>query len=227
MPQHSPNSKYPDSLPAQLYLLAYDPDKGRIRQHQGFDHGIRAAVLADLIQRGALRDHDRKPEVVGDHRTGDPVLDGVLASIADRRSRNWKSWITRDRKGTSRQVRDQLESAGLIKVNSRALLSDQETVTDVAMVEALQKQTIEVVKGSRPVKDIDDRAAALGALAALAEIRTICGRKELRHNRPRIVELASRTGPAGPALEKALAQAKSAAVGAIASGGAAGGGAAG
>jgi Golgi phosphoprotein 3 (GPP34) len=78
----------PESLPARLYLLAYDRRRQRLTARTQLGYVLRAAALADLELRGNLTDQDGKARVAGDRVVADPVLDAVLQEIAGSRPRS-------------------------------------------------------------------------------------------------------------------------------------------
>ena len=99
----------PEFLPAQLYLLAYDPGKQRVRTGGQFSRLIRASVLSELLLRGHIADESGKVRLVGG-LPGDPVLAGVLTQISESQPKSWAHWIRKDHRATAKAVRDELEA---------------------------------------------------------------------------------------------------------------------
>jgi hypothetical protein len=112
----------PESLPARLYLLAYDKRRQRLAARTQLGHVLRAAALADLELRGSLTDEDGKVRVVVDPPVGDPVLDAALEEIAGSRPRTWGHWVRAGQRAIKRAVRDQLEAGRWIRVEPRRVL---------------------------------------------------------------------------------------------------------
>ena len=135
-------SGFPESLPTQLYLLAYDPRKERMTARTQLGYLMRAAALTDLRLSGHVTDEGRKMRVVNPGGVADQVLGAALRGL-----------------------------------------------------------------------DADPRAAALVALAAAGELRTVLPRARAREYKRRIAELTERTGPAVPAPRRVIQQARSAAAG--------------
>ena len=83
----------PDSLAAQLFLLAYDTKRQRLVSRSELGYALRAAALADLVLRGSLVDDGGKP-VPGSPAPGaDPVLDPVLLdNTTDAGKAGLKAW---------------------------------------------------------------------------------------------------------------------------------------
>jgi hypothetical protein len=66
----------PESLPARLYLLAYDTEKNRVTAQSQLGLVLRGAALADLYLTGRVTDENGKARAAGgvaDHRFHDHV----------------------------------------------------------------------------------------------------------------------------------------------------------
>lgn len=191
----------PESLPARLYLLAYDTKKNRMTAQSQLGLVLRAAALADLYLAGRVTDENGKVHATGDRRpTGDPVLDEVLQQLAEDRPRSWYGWIARGQP-TVRTVRTQLEAGLCIRVEHRRLLPDRVELLDPVAVQRYADE----LRGelSRPASRTEPRTAAVLALAARGEIATLISRSERREHRQYLDELAASTGPIADALRKA------------------------
>ncbi|MEU6275456.1 GPP34 family phosphoprotein [Streptomyces populi] len=197
------------SLPARLYLLAWDTTKRRITGSTHLHHLVRAGALTELAQRGLLVDDDGIVTPVDpDSRTGDVVLDGLLELVSESRPRRWKPWVTCRARVTLDAVRAQLAAEGYLRAEKKRVLglfpSVEYELDRVPAVEALRADAREVLEGPVPVADVGDRDAALVALAAAAELRTFASSGERKLHRARIDELAERGGAAAPALRKVV-----------------------
>ncbi|MBT1677030.1 GOLPH3/VPS74 family protein [Curtobacterium aurantiacum] len=99
------------TVPQAFALLQVEPDGRHALDGQTLDTGLAGAVLADLALRGAVSLQDGLVTVVDGAATGDPVLDGVVGSIAASGApRKAKWWVSRLGK---RQLRDDV-LAGLV-----------------------------------------------------------------------------------------------------------------
>lgn len=194
--------KVPDSLPARMYLLAYDMERGRLTARDRLGMLLRAAALTELYLDGRL---------VGEKRPalGTPGDDpyGLLAQIGSSRPRRWQYWIGRDGRAMVRAVQAELESGGWIRVRSRRLLGvlpvQRVEVRDPRVVKDLWGRASAALRG-RPVAHLNSYDAATMALAAAGRLRTVIARDEQRRHRERIAALTARSGPAVPALRRAL-----------------------
>jgi hypothetical protein len=200
----------PDSLPARMYLLAYDLNKQRLamnRAHLGYL--LRAAALTELFLDGRLTEERRrpKPDTPGD----DPY--GVVAQISASRPRSWQYWVRKDSKAMVRTIQDELARDGYITVRRRKVLglfpTQQVTVRDPRVVKALWGGASSALRG-RPVAHVNSYDAAAVALAAAGELKTVLPGRDRRRHKRRIQELTARSGPAAPAVRKVLNAARAA-----------------
>ncbi len=84
------------TVPQAFALLQVEPDGRKSLDGQTLDTGLAGAVLADLALRGAVSLQNGLVTVVDGAATGDPVLDGVVGSIAASGSpRKAKWWVSR------------------------------------------------------------------------------------------------------------------------------------
>lgn len=101
------------TVPQAFALLQVEPDGRHALDGSTLDTGLAGAVLADLALRGAVSLQDGVVTVVNGAATGDPVLDGVVGSIAAAGApRKAKWWVSRLGK---RQLRDDV-FAGLVEL---------------------------------------------------------------------------------------------------------------
>ncbi|MCO5968548.1 GOLPH3/VPS74 family protein [Actinoallomurus soli] len=191
----------PRSLPARLYLLAYDPDKERMTARSRLGLVLRAAALADLYLDQRLADDDGKVKVAAARPTGDPVLDAVLRQIADAGPRSWRRWVRAGERRIVREVRDQLEKERWIKVERRRILPDRVRLRERREV---KRYAAEVKSALRPAAQADGRTTAALVLAARGELPTVLSRRERREHRGRIEEFADPLWPIARALEHDL-----------------------
>lgn len=195
----------PDSLPARMFLLAYDLDKQRLAvRGDQLGYVLRAAALTELFLDGRLIEEKRRPRAAtpGD----DPY--GVFAQIAESRPRSWQHWVRKDAKAMVRTVMDELAGARYIRVRRHrrfGLFTREEvTVKDPRVVKSLWSGASSALRG-RPLAHVSGHDAAAVALAAAGELKTVLPRAERRRHKRRIEELTARSGPAAPAVRKVIA----------------------
>ncbi|MFS8202815.1 GOLPH3/VPS74 family protein [Streptomyces sp. CWNU-52B] len=208
----------PLSLPARLYLLAWDTTKLKITGASQVPHLVRAGALTELAQRGLLADVDGTVTPTDpDGRTGDPVLDGLLELIEESRPHKWKTWVSLRARITLDAVQAQLAADGYLRAEKTRVLgvfpSVEYEIDRVAVVDGLREEARLVLAGPVPVDEVSERDAALVALAAAAGLRTLMSGKERRHGNEwaeRVEALAERSGTATPALKQAVHEVRSA-----------------
>ncbi|MFI1395571.1 GPP34 family phosphoprotein [Streptomyces sp. NPDC020681] len=193
------------SLPARLYLLAWDTGLMRLTGSSDLAFLVRAGALTELAQRGALADDDGIARPVGDTRTGDPVLDGLLELIEESRPRTWQRWVTYHAKYTLEAVRNELLVAGYLRTRQRALFSRAQYELDRPdVVKSLIEEARTVLTGPVPVTEVSEQDAALVALATAAGLRTLATGTERKQHKERIEALGERSGTAALASKRAV-----------------------
>ncbi|MFF4349310.1 GPP34 family phosphoprotein [Streptomyces sp. NPDC001530] len=205
------------SLPARLYLLAWDTTKLKVTGATHLHHLVRAGALTELAQRGLLIDENGiVTPVDADSRTGDLVLDGLLELVAESRPRKWKAWVTLRARVTLDAVRAQLAAEGYLRAEKKRVLglfpSVEYELERLPAVDALRAEAQQVLEGPLPVAEVSDRDAALVALAAAAELRTLVPAKDRKLHKNRIEDLTERSGAAAPALKKVIQEVRTAVI---------------
>ncbi|MBD0671023.1 GOLPH3/VPS74 family protein [Streptomyces sp. CBMA156] len=205
----------PATLPEKLYLLAYDPRRGRTTQHSSLNLLLQAAALTELLRRGLLYEEGRK--AVARVRAGaaeaglDPYSARLLGQIRETRQHSWSWWVGRARSyghdQPIRRVRDGLADSGRITLRPHRV-AGLFPVTLVALDgpgarEALAASVTGALKG--PLSRVDPADAALTALVAAGKLRSVLSSGQRREYRGRIGKLALAAGPVPRALGTALA----------------------
>ncbi|MGW7263970.1 GOLPH3/VPS74 family protein [Streptomyces sp. NPDC054842] len=208
------------SLPARLYLLAWDTTKLKVSGATHLHHLVRAGALTELAQRGLLADVDGiATPADADGRTGDLVLDGLLELVEESRPRKWKTWVTLRARVTLDALRAQLAADGYLVARKKRVLgifpSVEYELARVPVVSALREEARQVLQGPGPVAEVSDRDAALVALAAAAELRPFVSARDRKQYRARIEELTERSGAAAPALKKVIQEVRTAMIVAV------------
>ena len=199
-----------ESLPARIYLSAYDPTRQRLTGRGELGVLMRAAALTELLHAGRLSDVDGRPAVQG------PANDPLLAEIEASRPRTWAHWVGRGEKAMWREVQDGLVAAGLIRLEPYRVLgifrATRVVVLDPMVVPRLHEAMSRTLRDHGPVERVDPRDAALVALAAAGGLRTAFDRRTVREHKARIAELSTVAGPAVAAVRKVIQARQAAAV---------------
>ena len=211
------NAKAPDALPARLFLLAYDPQRGRLAARSKLGKLLRAAALVDLQLSGNLADDNGRARLTMAAAPGDPVLAGVLEDIRAVGPRKWRRWIDRRPRAIIREVRDDLERAHLIRVEPHRILgvipADRITLRHPLLRRQILQSATDTLRPSRLVSRVDLRDAAIVVLASTADLRTVVTKDQRIRHKDRLAQLGVRVGPIVPALKKALQQSQYSATG--------------
>ncbi|WFB06717.1 GPP34 family phosphoprotein [Streptomyces sp. LX-29] len=198
------------SLAAKLYLLAWDPDTGEPGYQGHLPYLVRAGALTELTQRGMLADADGVPRPLPDAVTGDPPLDALLERIAESRPRSWPSWVTHRARSTLVGVRDELAAAGYLRLTTRRALGlfpvKQVALERADAVRALRVDARRVLREEEGVAEVAPEDAALIALAAAGELRTVVTADDARTRKARIVALEQRSQRAAPGAARPVAE---------------------
>ena len=200
------NQQVLDSLAARVFVLAYDPEKGRLTARSKLGKVLRAAVLADLQLRGNVADDHGRARVTTGSAPADPVLAAMLEELRAVGPRRWRHWIDRRGRATVRQVRDELVRAGLIKVEPRRILADRITLRQPLVRRHVLQSARDTLRPSRLVSRVDLRDASVVVLAATADLRTVLTKDQRTRHKDRLAQLGVRVGPVVPALKKSLQQ---------------------
>lgn len=196
----------PDSLPQRIFLLAYDPDKGRIGMGTNLGPMLRAAALADLYLHGRLTDERGRAIIAVRHPCHDPVLESLLEEIAGTKPRSWQSWIGRRQRATTNAVRQQLGDGGWVRLQHHRVLglfpTTRVTVRDPRVRKELLRRVNSALK--KPSDRIDPADAILVAIVAAGDLTLVLDRRTRRANKRRIADLTDLSGPIGPALRRSI-----------------------
>ena len=208
------------SLPARLYLLAWDTKRTEVTGAARLPHLVRAGALTELAQRGLLVDEDGIATPADmDSLTGDTALDGLLELVRESRPHRWRTWVTLHARVTLDAVREQLTAAGYLRAEKKRVLGVFPSVEHVleqgALVDALQEEARRVLERPVPVSEVSDRDAAVVALAAAAELRTVVPGKDRKRHKARVDALTERSGAAAPALRKVVTEVHTALIAAV------------
>ncbi|WP_053719108.1 GOLPH3/VPS74 family protein [Saccharothrix sp. NRRL B-16348] len=196
----------PRSLPQRIFLLAHNPDQGKVGVGTNLGVMLRAAALADLYQGGHLTDERGRAAIDVRHPCHDPVLDALLEEIAGSKPHTWQSWIGHRQRPTVHAVRRQLNDGGWVHLHPHKILglfpTTKVTIRDPRVREELLGRVDTALH--EPIGGIDPADAALVAIIAAGDLTLVLDRKTRRANKQRIQELTELSGPIGPALRKAI-----------------------
>jgi hypothetical protein len=209
------NLQAPGSLPARMFLLAYDPERRRLTGRSKLGKVLRAAALVDLQLTGNLTDDNGRARVTKAAAPTDPALVMMLEQLRGVGPRKWRHWIDRRPGALVGQVRDDLDRAHLIKVEPHRILgiipANRITLRHPLVRRQILQSAHDTLRASRLVSRVDLRDASIVVLASTADLRTVVTKDQRARHKDRLAQLAVRLGPVVPALKKSLQQAQSSA----------------
>lgn len=176
----------PDTLHGQLYLLTYDPVRGRLTGDDSalFGFALRAAMLTDLYLTGHLADRNGVAYQSSGTPPSDPVLHAVFAEISIQ-PRAWERAIETHRRRASRTTRDHLEAAGWLHrptqrkfgflPTAHRVLADENSVA--LQADRVRTELRRAIDGGAT----DARLVALGLLGVLGQLPTVLSFRDCAH----------------------------------------------
>lgn len=198
------------SLATTLYLLAWDPETGERTATATLPFLVRAGALTELVQREMLTDRDGKAAAAADMRTGDPVLDGLLDTVAAARPHTWQAWVWYQVRLTEAAVRRQLVAHGYLGMRQRRILGTyrgrEYSLEAPGAVAGMRADAVALLRDGRPPAELSVQDAALVALAAAGQLRTVVTAADAIAYQDRIAELAKHGGTGMPEPAKALSE---------------------
>lgn len=200
------------SLPQQMYLLCYDPDKSKIELASAGTHDVllRAAAAAQLTLTGLLRNHDGKAErtPAAAVTPQDPFLAEVLSDVPVDRPRRWFSVLLPGRSTAEDSIRDQLDASGTITDDHDRVLGlipvHHITVADPEHLRALHERIGELVLGDQEPGSLPITDVVLAVLAVEGGVSTLFGLKSRFTRRDRIKSLGANLDAQLPGLRTAV-----------------------
>ncbi|MFE0170792.1 GPP34 family phosphoprotein [Streptomyces sp. NPDC059002] len=209
------------SLPARLFLLAWNTSRDKITGAPDLHLAVRAGALAELAQRGVLFEQDRIVTPVVGARTGDPVLDALAELVEQSRPRTWRGWLTHRSRTTLGAVREQLITQGYLRAERGRILglfpARRFVLERAGHAEVLHAEALAVLRGGQPVAEVPQEEAALVVCAATGKLRTVVSGKDRRRYKDRLDELTDRAGGTSPELRALMSKLRDALGSAVAS----------
>jgi hypothetical protein len=198
-----------------MFLLAFEPRRGRLTARGDLGYLVRAAALAELVLNGRLRDEGGKAVTAGPATDGDPVLEAVWAEIETGGPRSWRRLVERERKRTFRAVRDQLAAARVVKLEDARFLGlfpyTRVALRDTRYARRVAEQVGRAIRGGQAQDRVERDAAVLAALAAAGQLKAVLGGRDRRQFKARLDRFAEPVAPVAKALRRAMVAKRAAA----------------
>jgi Golgi phosphoprotein 3 GPP34 len=200
----------PQTLHAQLFLLAYDRFRGRLDGNDRWRFGLalRTAMLTDLYLTGHLIDEDNRPRSVDGALPRDPLLCAVLDDITDNEPTDWMNALTRDQRNASGIVRSELEAHGWLWVQRRRMLGiipcARLRLSDEDLVTSLAAKVVTALRDAIAGRPADERPLTVGLIGALGQLPTVLGFDEAARHSSELEDLVDRANPPITGMRKVI-----------------------
>ena len=199
------------TLPASLYLLAYNTRKNELAKKAWLDYLVRGAVLCELIIRGYLVEIGRRPRAMAVNGRGsggpaDPMLRWVLDELRQGPGLTWRQLLRQDATQSLAAIEQQLAHEHLISAAPGGSVTGPVTAADPVAIESLQESVRAALTGQVDPAALQARDAALAALAAVVPLPTVISRREARRHADVLAALGDRAAEQRPALRSLIAQ---------------------
>ncbi|MEV1145141.1 GPP34 family phosphoprotein [Micromonospora sp. NPDC049799] len=165
------------ALAEELLLLAYDDETGKATMPRiSLDLGMAAAVLVELALAGRIAYADGSLAAVDPTPVGEPILDAVLARIADDTPHSPSSWVQRLRHGLRDRILGDLVARGVVRdveeTEMGFIVVHRYPAADPSVEEDSRRRLGEALAdGQLP----DERTAALATLVAVLRMEPTLG----------------------------------------------------
>ncbi len=187
------------TLPARMYLLAYDLGSDGPSDKAWLDYVVRGAALAQLLADGRLLDTGDAVVTAGD-RPADEVLAVAYRQAGEAKARSWRGLLHQG-KATLTAVENGLIQAGVVKQQGGHLVA-----VDREAVAALQDRARQILRGGADDEEAGVPDAALVAVASVVPLRTVFDRRRKHENRERADALARVVSAQAPGFDRLLTQ---------------------
>ncbi|MFE7548015.1 GOLPH3/VPS74 family protein [Streptomyces gardneri] len=208
------------TLAGDMILLAFDAEGGRLPVRQSLAPAVRGALLAELLDGGALTDEAGVAGAVGE-APQDAALREVWQRIGAEPGRKWLHWVRKDGRASIHAVLRGLEKDGLLERSSGRVFGvfplERVGLTPAGLAAAgeLRAAVTAAVEdpGARAGGADDGRAALLAGLAhAGGQLGTVLGADRRRAFKDRLTALSEGAAPVSAAVRRAVQDLQGAAV---------------
>ncbi|MFE1903275.1 GPP34 family phosphoprotein [Streptomyces gardneri] len=208
------------TLAGDMILLAFDAEGGRLPVRQSLAPAVRGALLAELLDGGALTDEAGAAGAVGE-APPDAALREVWQRIGAEPGRKWLHWVRKDGRASIHAVLRGLEKDGLLERSSGRVFGvfplERVGLTPAGLAAAgeLRAAVTAAVEdpGARAGGAADGRVALLAGLAhAGGQLGTVLAADRRRGFKDRLTVLSEGAAPVSAAVRRAVQDLQGAAV---------------
>ncbi|MDT9689119.1 GPP34 family phosphoprotein [Streptomyces sp. P9(2023)] len=202
------------TLAGDMILLAFDAEGGKLPVRQSLAPAVRGALLAELLDGGALTDEAGTAEAVGE-APQDAALRQAWQQVAAEPGRKWLHWVRKDGRASIHEVLRGLEKDGLLEQNTSRVFGvfplNRAGLTPDGLSAAGEVRATVVAAAEEPAAG--DRAALLAGLAhAGGQLGTALSADRRRALKDRLTALSEGAAPVSAAVRRAVQDLQGAAV---------------
>ncbi|MFF8838286.1 GPP34 family phosphoprotein [Streptomyces sp. NPDC015130] len=207
------------TLAGDMILLAFDEEGGRLPVRQSLAPAVRGALLAELLDGGALTDEAGTAGAVGE-APRDAALREVWGRISAEPGRKWLHWVRKDGRASIHEVLRGLEKDGLLERSTGRVFGvfplERVALTSTGLTAAGEVRAAVAAAAETPAAgaaSAGGRAALLAGLAhAGGQLGTALPADRRRALKDRLTALSEAAAPVSPAVRRAVQDLQGAAV---------------
>ncbi|MEU7072604.1 GPP34 family phosphoprotein [Streptomyces narbonensis] len=205
------------TLAGDMILLAFDAEGGRLPVRQSLAPAVRGALLAELLDGGALTDEAGTAGAVGE-APRDAALREVWQRVSAEPGRKWLHWVRKDGRASVHEVLRGLEKDGLLERSAGRVFGlfplERVGLTPEGLAAAGEVRAAVTAAAEDPAaRAADGRAALLAGLAhAGGQLGTALSADRRRALKDRLTALSESAAPVSPAVRRAVQDLQGAAV---------------
>ncbi|MFF7182081.1 GPP34 family phosphoprotein [Streptomyces sp. NPDC008121] len=205
------------TLAGDMILLAFDADGDGLPVRQSLAPAVRGALLAELLDGGALVDEAGTAEAAGE-APRDAALRQVWQRISAEPGRKWLHWVRKDGRASIHEVLRGLEKDGLLEQSTSRVFGvfplNRAGLTPAGLAAAGEVRAAVAAAAEDPASGAaGDRAALLAGLAyAGGQLGTTLPADRRRALKDRLTALSDAAAPVSAAVRRAVQDLQGAAV---------------
>ncbi|MGW1777190.1 GOLPH3/VPS74 family protein [Streptomyces sp. NPDC002104] len=198
------------SLAGDMILLAFDAEGGRLPVRQSLAPAVRGALLAELLDGGALTDGAGTATAAGE-APQDAALRQVWQSVVAEPGKKWLHWVRKDGRASVREVLRGLEKDGLLEQSTNRVFGlfplNRAALTPAGLAAAgeVRAAVTAAAEGPATARAGGGRAALLAGLAcAGGQLGTALAADRRDALKDRLAALSEGAAPVSDAVRRAV-----------------------
>ncbi|MFE0735573.1 GPP34 family phosphoprotein [Streptomyces sp. NPDC058855] len=205
------------TLAADMILLAFDEEGGRLPVRQSLAPAVRGALLAELLAGGGLVDEDGTARAAGD-APQDAALRHVWQRVTAEPGRKWLHWVRKDGRESIHEVLRGMAKDGLLEQSTSRVLGvfplnrAELTPAGLAAAAEVRAAVVATAEADGPGAGGDRFALLAGLAHAGGRLGTALSSDRRRALKPRLTALSDGADPVSGAVRRAVQDLQGAAV---------------